>query len=184
SPVILWQIGAIGVSTYRSVTLWSREGLRILAESLAQRYGREHEVVVYEAPRFAISEPDVQRLALAQLPDARVSTSSTLYVPPLGEEASAEAGAVERPGSLILVGTGHRVAGHVGLETQRSLEESESVFYLVTDPGTSAYLRTLHPGARSLHDCYREGESGRRASQRMVDAVFGELTRGKSVCVA
>src|SRR5262249_7127620 len=46
------------------------------------------------------------------------------------------------------------------------------------------YLRSLHPGARSLHICYREGENGRVSLRRMVDEVFSELTRGLRVGVA
>jgi uncharacterized protein YabN with tetrapyrrole methylase and pyrophosphatase domain len=184
SPLVLWQIGAIGVATYRNITLWSPDGLQILADSLSERYPREHEVTVYEAPRFAISEPRLERLPLCELARARVSTSSTLYVPPAGKEAAGGSDAVSRPGSLTLVGTGYRVAGHVNLETQRTLEESDRVFYLVTDPGTSAYLRTLHTGAGSLHDCYRQGESGWTASQRMVEVVCSELGKGSRVCVA
>jgi uncharacterized protein YabN with tetrapyrrole methylase and pyrophosphatase domain len=184
SPLVLWQIGAIGVSTYRNRTLWSEEGLRILAESLAERYSPEHEVVVYEAPRFAISEPVLQRVALARLDRAEVSTSSTLFVPPRNERAPAPPDRAGARGCLTLVGTGYRVAGHMNLETRAAIEQARRLFYLVTDPGTSAYLEELHPDARSLHDCYREGESGRVAFERMVDAVLAEVTEDASVCVA
>jgi len=184
SPLILWQIGAIGVSTYRTATLWSREGLRVLGEVLSRSYPKDHELVVYEAPRFAIGEPTVIRLPLANLAAAPVSTSSTLYVPSRTHSTAEESPVASESGTLTLVGTGYRVAGHLTLESHSALEAADIVFYLVTDPATSAYLSSLHPGARSLHVCYREGESGRVSLQRMADAVASELARGLRVCVA
>src|SRR5215471_9092306 len=155
SPLILWQIGAIGVSTYRNATLWSREGLRVLGEVLSRSYPKDHELLVHEAPRFAIGEPTVIRLPLANLAEAPVSTSSTLYVPSRTHSTAEESPVASESGTLTLVGTGYRVAGHLTLESHSALEAADVVFYLVTDPATSAYLSSLHPGARSLHVCYR-----------------------------
>src|SRR5262249_32317034 len=118
------------------------------------------------------------------LAEAPVSTCSTLYVPPRTDRVAEESSLASGPESLTLVGTGYRLAGHLTLESQSALEEADAGFYLVTGPGTSADLRSLHPGARSLHICYREGENGRVSLWRMVDEVFSELTRGLRVGVA
>lgn len=83
SPLILWQIGSIGISTFQSMALWGVEGLGLLAEILLQDYPPDHEVVVYETTQLAICRPKVLRTALRDLPSADVSVSSTLYVPPL-----------------------------------------------------------------------------------------------------
>ena len=57
SPLVLWQIGAIGVETYRDEELWSVAGLAILGETLERTYPGDHRVGVYEASRFAIGSP-------------------------------------------------------------------------------------------------------------------------------
>jgi hypothetical protein len=80
SALILWQIGVIGelgTDTTRVVN-----GLRVLAEVLSQYYGADHESVVYEAAEHPFCEPSIQRVPLATLPDGRISSKSTLYMPP------------------------------------------------------------------------------------------------------
>jgi len=80
--LILWQIGAIGVTTYRTEGDCNREGLKVLAEVLRESYGPDHESVIYEAAIFPVCEPSVDRVPLHALADARVTSVSTLYVPP------------------------------------------------------------------------------------------------------
>jgi hypothetical protein len=84
SLLILWQIGAIGVLTYRSGDLWSRRGLRVLTEELRRAYPAEHEVTIYEAAPYPVCPPRIERLPLARLPRAAVTLASTLAVPPMG----------------------------------------------------------------------------------------------------
>lgn len=84
SALVLWQIGGIGVTDYRRQPLWSRRGLELLAARLGAVYGAEHEVVLYEAARFAVSPPRIDPSTLAALPAAPVSIETTLFVPPLG----------------------------------------------------------------------------------------------------
>lgn len=188
AALILWQIATIGVTTYRSEEVWSRAGLAILSETLRNRYPPGHRVAVYEAARFVIGEPSVEVRPLERLGQARVSTSSTLYVPPADAPAFEDhrSGAPQRPvpGSLTLVGTGYRVAGHVTPETRSALESAGRVFYLVTDPATSAWITSVHPRAESLHDAYREGENGAAAADRMVERMLGPLRSGVDVCAA
>jgi uncharacterized protein YabN with tetrapyrrole methylase and pyrophosphatase domain len=81
-PLILWQIGVIGITDYRSEALWSREGLALLAEALQAWYPADHECVVYEAAMLPVCEPKILRVPLCALPAAAVTTASTLYVPP------------------------------------------------------------------------------------------------------
>jgi uncharacterized protein YabN with tetrapyrrole methylase and pyrophosphatase domain len=78
--LILWQIGAIGeIHNPRAV---NRPGLRVLADILLETYSPSHEVVVYEAARYAICDPIVLRMPLAALAAADVPLLSTLYVAP------------------------------------------------------------------------------------------------------
>lgn len=193
SALILWQIGAIGVTTYRREELWSRAGLKILSETLRRCYPRGHRVAVYEAARFAIGEPSIQVLPLERLGRARVSTSSTLYVPPIDTLVSGSSLQQRIEGfsrtrsvraALSVVGTGYRVAGQVTPETYSVLESADRLLYLVTDPATSAWLTSVNPRSSSLHDCYRTGESGEAAVGRMIERILAPLREGLEVCAA
>ncbi len=83
SNLILWQAGGIGVATYEREDLWSRSGLRVLAEVLLQHYPASHQVVIYEAAVYPVCDPLILRVPLGRLAEARVSVISTLHVPPL-----------------------------------------------------------------------------------------------------
>jgi hypothetical protein len=88
SSLLLWQIGVIGVLEYRQdAGLWNAEGLRVLTDVLTDRYGAGHQVTVYEAAHYPVCGPSVQHVALRDLPTARVTPISTLYVPPLASPA-------------------------------------------------------------------------------------------------
>jgi uncharacterized protein YabN with tetrapyrrole methylase and pyrophosphatase domain len=79
--LILWQISTVGVVTHK-VQMFEAHGLDVLIEVLAEAYGMEHEVVLYQAAQYAVCEPVMQRLPLSKLPEADVMGISTLYVPP------------------------------------------------------------------------------------------------------
>jgi uncharacterized protein YabN with tetrapyrrole methylase and pyrophosphatase domain len=84
-PLILWQIGYIGVTTHRPETLWGPRGLRVLVQVLLQDYPADHEVVVYEAAELAFLRSRVLRVPLGELAESGVTGNSTLYVPPRQE---------------------------------------------------------------------------------------------------
>ena len=79
-PLVLWQISVIGETVTTGTVNW--DGLTTLATALAQRYGPDHEVVVYEANPFPIGQPLIERCAVRDLASASVTGMSTLYVPP------------------------------------------------------------------------------------------------------
>lgn len=79
-PLILWQISLIG--TTRATDEVNRSGLRILAERLAELYGTDHEVVVYEASPFPVGRSMVERCPVNRLAEAGVTGMSSLCVPP------------------------------------------------------------------------------------------------------
>jgi hypothetical protein len=91
SALILWQIGALGVTTYHLRELWNADGLDYLVETLCRHYGGDHRVVVYEATHYPVCQPLVQPTSLAQLAGCKVTTHSTLWVPPLGKAPLDEA---------------------------------------------------------------------------------------------
>jgi uncharacterized protein YabN with tetrapyrrole methylase and pyrophosphatase domain len=81
--LVLWQPAAIG--ELRGTVHPSLQGLAALEEYLEKFYGREHEVVLYEASPYAVGGPTVQRLPLGNLSTSEVGAMTTLYVPPKGE---------------------------------------------------------------------------------------------------
>lgn len=87
-------------------------------------------------------------------------------------------------GRLTVVGTGYNVAGQVTPETLSCLERAERLFYLVTDPATSAWLKSLNAAAESLQDSYRVGEPGTEACERMVERILAAVRAGQDVCAA
>lgn len=87
-------------------------------------------------------------------------------------------------GGLTVVGTGYNVAGQVTPETLSCLQRAERLFYLVTDPATSAWLKSLNATAESLHDGYRVGEPGTEACERMVERILAAVREGLEVCAA
>jgi uncharacterized protein YabN with tetrapyrrole methylase and pyrophosphatase domain len=80
--LILWQIGVIGDHSVRQAGTFNEEGIAALIEVLQEEYGSAHEVVVYEAAQWTITEPSIQSVPLARLGEARITPISTLYVPP------------------------------------------------------------------------------------------------------
>jgi uncharacterized protein YabN with tetrapyrrole methylase and pyrophosphatase domain len=81
SALILWQIAFTGnLGFFRPGD--HVHGLTVLAEFLETWYAPQHQVIVYEAAVYPTCEPVIQRLPLAELPTARVTQVSTLYVPP------------------------------------------------------------------------------------------------------
>jgi precorrin-3B methylase len=82
--LILWQIGVIAVRSYHNAThAWNRAGLAALRDRLLEAYAPEHVAVIYESPFLIVGEPTIERTAIGQLPDAPVTTMSTLFVPPV-----------------------------------------------------------------------------------------------------
>lgn len=85
SALILWQIGALGVTTYHLQDLWNAGGLSILVEVLLRTYPPEHPAVIYEATYYPVCEPLIQRTTIAGIPGCQVNTHSTLWVPPIAK---------------------------------------------------------------------------------------------------
>lgn len=80
SVLVLWQVGVIGEYGCRTGG-YRTGGLAMLAEVLLQSYPAQHEVVIYEAAQHPEAAPRIDRLPLAALGQAEVSTISTLLVP-------------------------------------------------------------------------------------------------------
>jgi len=82
APLVLWQISVVGDTAFTAFDTDPRR-LRLLAEALSDTYPHTHEVIVYEAATLPVHGPSIECLALGDLHTAKVSQSSTLYVPAL-----------------------------------------------------------------------------------------------------
>jgi len=81
SLLLLWQVGTVGNPIFRAQGC-DLSGLPLLVKRLCRVYGADHEVILYAAAISWGGEPDIQRVRLSQLADARVTSSSTLCVLP------------------------------------------------------------------------------------------------------
>jgi uncharacterized protein YabN with tetrapyrrole methylase and pyrophosphatase domain len=85
SALVLWQASAIGeYSVKDDAGTWNAAALSILAEVLIARYGKDHQIVIYQAPVFAACRPLAKGVTLAELPTQQLHLMSLLYVPPCG----------------------------------------------------------------------------------------------------
>jgi uncharacterized protein YabN with tetrapyrrole methylase and pyrophosphatase domain len=82
SHLILLQIGVIGITTLPK-QVPNRKGLHLLSEHLLNSYKLDHQVALYEASPFIISDARIEWFSLSQLENMNVTGISTLYVPPL-----------------------------------------------------------------------------------------------------
>jgi hypothetical protein len=82
AALILWQIAVTDDASFEALST-GHSTLRHLTEALGEHYPPHHEVVVYEAATLVTSRPRITRLALQDLPSAKVSQVSTLFVRPL-----------------------------------------------------------------------------------------------------
>ena len=82
-PLVLWQIGVVGIRTTPPAGGGPSPFLILLTDRLLETYPPDHEVILYEAPALPNVNPTIHRLPLAELWRSAFATLSTLYVPPL-----------------------------------------------------------------------------------------------------
>jgi siroheme synthase len=85
SPLLLWQVGALGEPSIRPNMSCRPERLRRLTAFLRRHYSAQHPVVLYEASTFPVCQPVVRRTTLSRLPRATILPLVTIYLPPVPE---------------------------------------------------------------------------------------------------
>jgi uncharacterized protein YabN with tetrapyrrole methylase and pyrophosphatase domain len=103
TSLILWQIGLVGRFDFQ-LLVYESNGLTALVQMLADRYGTEHMVVIYEAALYPLYDSRIERVRLTDLPDADLSSISTLFVPPT-EPATVDQATVARLGLTLPQGS-------------------------------------------------------------------------------
>ncbi|MCE9686611.1 SAM-dependent methyltransferase [Shewanella sp. AS16] len=79
--LLLWQIALAGEHTLTQFHT-TADRLQVLVELLQRWYPAEHGIVIYEAANLPTQSPRIERLALRDLPGARLTAISTLLIPP------------------------------------------------------------------------------------------------------
>ncbi len=81
--LVLWQAGLVGD---QSLTRFSTGAAyrQVLVDVLARDYPLDHEIIIYRAATLPIQQPRIERMELAELPQAGIETADTLVIPPVG----------------------------------------------------------------------------------------------------
>jgi uroporphyrin-III C-methyltransferase len=80
SPLVLWQPSCIGDFRFWPDTAHTKN-LDVLAEVLEEFYGRDHDVIAYQAPLLVVTKPVITRMIIGELPELVDVGLATLYVP-------------------------------------------------------------------------------------------------------
>ena len=89
-----------------------------------------------------------------------------------------------RRGSLVVVGVGITGVPQTTPETAAFMSRAEQLFYLVLDPLTAKWIRSLNPTATPLDDCYAPGKPRRQTYQEITRRITHAVFEGRRVCAA
>jgi uncharacterized protein YabN with tetrapyrrole methylase and pyrophosphatase domain len=87
-------------------------------------------------------------------------------------------------GSLVVVGTGIKLAAHCTPEARQCIESAELVFTAGGDPVMEQWLTTINKSTISLHDFYGGTRSREETYEAATEAIVEAVRDGKRVCVA
>jgi hypothetical protein len=79
--LVLWQVGLVGdLSLKRFHT--GAAYRQVLVDRLAEDYPLDHELIIYRAPTLPIHQPEIRRIRLRDLAEARMTAEETVVLPP------------------------------------------------------------------------------------------------------
>jgi len=87
-------------------------------------------------------------------------------------------------GSLIVVGTGIKVAGDVTVHSQAQIAQSDVVFYVVPDKMSKQWLASLNNNTVDLGELYQDNKSRLTTYNDMADTIVNAVKSGLKVCAA
>jgi len=118
SHLILLQVGVIGITALpKQVEIPNRKGLHLLSEYLFDSYKVDHQVALYEASPFILSDARIEWFCLSDLHEIGFTAISTLYVPPVNKRS---------PDTNMLISL-----GLLDAEVHQQMQQSESLFEAV-----------------------------------------------------
>jgi hypothetical protein len=162
SHAIVWQIGCVGDFGFNFGGYENRH-LRVLVDFLEQAYSPEQIVTHYQGSQYPVCPPQIERLPLAELADARVTGISTLYIPPVQKQPVDREMAV-RLGILPAAGppaperaapsevTSNGAAGAAAVADGRPKPPRRNTYYMPTrqDGNLARYIELLATDPRIL----------------------------------
>jgi hypothetical protein len=78
---VIFQIACVGDPGFKR-SGYEKRNLPTFVEYLAEIYGGDHEVILYEAAQYPICEPTIVKVPIHEISKARVTGITTLYIPP------------------------------------------------------------------------------------------------------
>ena len=81
------------------------------------------------------------------------------------------------------MGSGIQLLRQLTPEARDAVERADVVLYLVSDPVTADWIRSVQPDARSLSGLYRPGVRRREVYAEMVEEILEAVRGGADVCV-
>lgn len=87
-------------------------------------------------------------------------------------------------GSLVVVGTGIKIANQCTMEARYHIESADIVFEVVGDQLAQNFLRSLNRNVVSLQHLYGRDRARRNTYDKMVETILQAVREGKRVCAA
>lgn len=84
-------------------------------------------------------------------------------------------------GSIVCVGTGMLLGGHISPISQSYIEQADVIFSLMSTGITERWVEEMHADVRSLQPFYQEGKNRNITYNEMVEAILTEVRAGKKV---
>lgn len=87
-------------------------------------------------------------------------------------------------GSLVCVGTGMLLGGHISPISTSYIEQADVIFSLMSTGISERWIEEMHSDVRSLQPYYQEGKNRNITYNEMVEAILIEVRAGKKVVAA
>jgi uncharacterized protein YabN with tetrapyrrole methylase and pyrophosphatase domain len=87
-------------------------------------------------------------------------------------------------GSLVCVGTGMLLGGHISPVATSYIKQADVVFSLMSTGITERWIEEMRNDVRSLQCYYQEGKNRNTTYNEMVEAILIEVRKGKKVVCA
>lgn len=87
-------------------------------------------------------------------------------------------------GTLVCVGVGMTLGAHLAPRARSHIEQADVVFSAMSDPLVELWVQSMNTDVRSLQPFYGEGKPRRDTYREMVEAMMGEVRKGRRVCGA
>jgi uncharacterized protein YabN with tetrapyrrole methylase and pyrophosphatase domain len=87
-------------------------------------------------------------------------------------------------GRLTVVGTGIKTVAQTTIEARAHMEQAEKLLYLVADPATAHWVKTLNSSAEDLFRFYEKGKRRLETYEQMIERILTCVREGANVCVA